>query len=40
MNESTDLVHTLGWIAKRYGVWIVLGLMALEIGLAFRRGEL
>lgn len=32
-------VNVAGNIAKRYGVWIVLGLMALEITLEYRRSQ-
>lgn len=40
MGQTTDVTATLGQIAKKYGVWIVIGLMALEIGLSWRRGDL
>lgn len=36
MDQAVDVV---GNIAKRYGVWIVLGLMALEITLEYRRSQ-
>ena len=36
MDQAVDAV---GNIAKRYGVWIVLGLMALEITLEYRRSQ-
>ncbi len=34
MDQAVNLAEN---IAKRYGVWIVLGLMALEITLEYRR---
>jgi hypothetical protein len=34
------LVATVGSIARRYGAWIILGLIVLEAGLAWQRGEL
>lgn len=40
MNDQTGLVNTLSTIARKYGLWIIVGLMALEIVLARRRGEL
>lgn len=33
-------IGTAKWIAGRYGVWIVLGLMAIEIVIERRRGNL
>ncbi len=36
MDQAVNLAED---IAKRYGVWIVLGLMALEITLEYRRSQ-
>jgi hypothetical protein len=36
MDQAVNLAEN---IAKRYGVWIVLGLMALEITLEYRRSQ-
>lgn len=38
--DQSELVDTLGWILKRYGIWIVAGLMGVELVLAWRRGQL
>lgn len=35
-----NIVDAAGSMLRRYGLWIILGLMALEIFLARRRGEL
>lgn len=40
MNETTDLVDQAATFTRKYGVWVILGMMALEIGLAWRRGDL
>lgn len=40
MNQSSNLVDSVGKFVGKYGVWVILGLMALEIGLARKRGEL
>lgn len=40
MEQSGGMVDTLGCVMGKYGVWIILGLMVVEIGLARRRGEL
>lgn len=34
-----QLVDFAANVAKRYGVWIILGLMALEITLEYRRSK-
>ena len=35
-----NIVDTISSIVRRYGLWIIVGLMVLEIFLARRRGEL
>ena len=35
-----NIVKTLGPLAAKYGMWVVLGLMAVEIFIAHRRGDL
>lgn len=40
MQQTGGVVDTVSRIAGKYGVWIILGLMVVEIGLARRRGEL
>lgn len=40
MGRTSNMVDTLARFMGKYGVWIILGLMVLEIGLARRRGEL
>ena len=40
MQQASGVVGTLTHLVGKYGVWIILGLMVVEIGLARRRGEL
>ncbi len=40
MQQTDGIVETVGSFIGKYGVWIILGLMVVEIGLARRRGEL
>ncbi len=40
MQQTGGIVETAGRFIGKYGVWIILGLMVVEIGLARRRGEL
>ncbi len=40
MQQTDGIVEAVGRLAGKYGVWIILGLMVVEIGLARRRGEL
>jgi hypothetical protein len=36
MDQAVNLAEQ---IARKYGVWIIVGLMALEIGLQWRRNQ-
>lgn len=38
MQQQT--IDTAGALMRKYGVWVILGLMGLEIVLAYRRGDL
>ncbi len=40
MQQASNVVDTLGRLRRNYGLWIILGLMALESGLAPRLYEL
>jgi hypothetical protein len=40
MQQAGGMVDRLGRVMAKYGVWIILALMVVEIGLARRRGEL
>lgn len=35
-----DTIDAVGTFVKKYGVWVIAGLMILEIALARKRGEL
>lgn len=39
MHESS-LIEQVETFTRKYGLLVILGLMALEIGVAWRRGEL
>lgn len=39
-NMQQDTIDAVGTFVKKYGVWIIAGLMILEIALARKRGEL
>lgn len=40
MNDTSGLMAQMETFTRKYGLLVILGLMALEIGLAWRRGEL
>lgn len=40
MQQTDGIVDTVGRFMGKYGVWVTLVLMVVEIGLARRRGEL
>jgi hypothetical protein len=40
MNDANGLLNQVETFTRKYGLLVILGLMALEIGLAWRRGEL
>lgn len=37
MNQLTSMQHSIERFARRYGLWVILGLMALESVLEWRR---
>ena len=39
MSEHT-IMERVETFTRKYGLWVIIGLMVLEIGLARRRGEL